>query len=374
MSGVNYEGMMERYLLGHDQELDAALSDDYFQNAYFHLFALDLRKENTHGKDLSDILYKKLIREVECIEEMQTMVVVLREMSVCVIFCHAFHQNKKMKKVAEMLSEKLSAMCGDILGVLSREFHRIEEIKEVYQRDIAPNIEKKFYYPDVTMILAEENSARKQSVKVEKFDFFKYSMLLENRNYQEAIQMLHTYNHTALEAQSDEYRLKNQIKNMVYCFLDGLVISEEQKELYQYEFFKQINQTVSIYQYEACMNKIEEKLLELSGAGMNQNDDRIYKILTYIENNYKEDLKLEKVADQFNFNYSYLSAYFNQQAKESFNDYLNRIRITKSCQLLKESRHSIAQISQEVGYSEHSYFCRVFRKITGKTPSEWRRS
>ena len=64
MSGVNYEGMMERYLLGHDQELDAALLDDYFQNSYFHLFALDMKKENAYGKDLSDVFLVALLHIV----------------------------------------------------------------------------------------------------------------------------------------------------------------------------------------------------------------------------------------------------------------------------------------------------------------------
>ena len=60
--------------------------------------------------------------------------------------------------------------------------------------------------------------------------------------------------------------------------------------------------------------------------------------------------------------------------KESFSDYLNRLRIEKACRLLEESDLSIAQVSSEVGYSEHSYFCRVFKKVMGKTPSLWRRS
>ena len=85
-------------------------------------------------------------------------------------------------------------------------------------------------------------------------------------------------------------------------------------------------------------------------------------------------MKLEDLAEEFNFNYHYLSAYFNQQMKESFSDYLNRLRIEKACRLLEESDLSIAQVSSEVGYSEHSYFCRVFKKVMGKTPSLWRRS
>ena len=80
-----------------------------------------------------------------------------------------------------------------------------------------------------------------------------------------------------------------------------------------------------------------------------------------------------QLALRFNFNYHYLSSIFSQQMKEGFSEYLNRIRISRACELLKDTRYSIAEISEMVGYSEHSYFSRVFRKITGKTPSVWRR-
>jgi two-component system response regulator YesN len=59
--------------------------------------------------------------------------------------------------------------------------------------------------------------------------------------------------------------------------------------------------------------------------------------------------------------------------KEGFNDYLNRVRINKACNLLKDTKLPISEIGSQVGYADHSYFCRVFKKITGRTPSEWKR-
>ena len=47
--------------------------------------------------------------------------------------------------------------------------------------------------------------------------------------------------------------------------------------------------------------------------------------------------------------------------------------VEKACEFLKDSKYPISQVSAEVGYSDHSYFCRVFKKITGKTPSAYRR-
>lgn len=185
--------------------------------------------------------------------------------------------------------------------------------------------------------------------------------------------MLKKYNEDVLEYQMDVYRMKNQMKNMIFQFLDMLPVENDRKENYRYEFFKWIDQTQYREDYEQCMKKIMEQLLLFSEESLLSKDDRMDKILEYIRQNYQEDLKLEDLVTEFNFNYHYLSAYFNQQMKEGFSEYLNRIRIDKACQMLENKDIPIAEISSKVGYSEHSYFCRVFKKITGKTPSVWRR-
>ena len=82
---------------------------------------------------------------------------------------------------------------------------------------------------------------------------------------------------------------------------------------------------------------------------------------------------VQNIAEKFNFSYSYLSGYFSQTVKEGFSGYLNRIRIRHAMEYLSGSPLPISQIGEMVGYTEHSYFCRVFKKITSETPSEYRR-
>lgn len=185
--------------------------------------------------------------------------------------------------------------------------------------------------------------------------------------------MLRQYNLLALEAFMDIFRLKNQMKNMIYQFLDLLQLSAQEQEEYREDFFAEINSAAYREEYLCCLEEILERLLELSGQSQSPGDKRMDKMLSYIAANYQEDLRLEDLAQEFNFNYHYLSAYFRSRMKEGFSDYLNRLRIEKACELLEDASLSIAQISSLVGYSEHSYFCRVFKKITGETPSVFRR-
>lgn len=60
-------------------------------------------------------------------------------------------------------------------------------------------------------------------------------------------------------------------------------------------------------------------------------------------------------------------------AKEGFTEYVNKIRIRHAKKLLEQKGLPISRIGSMVGYTEHSYFCRVFKRFTSETPSEYRR-
>ena len=96
-------------------------------------------------------------------------------------------------------------------------------------------------------------------------------------------------------------------------------------------------------------------------------------ILDYISENYAEPLTLHDLADRFSFNYYYLSSYFSVHNKEGFSEYLNKERIKKAKELLSRGDVTVSQVYGAVGYSDHSYFCKVFKKFTGSTPSEFKK-
>ena len=95
--------------------------------------------------------------------------------------------------------------------------------------------------------------------------------------------------------------------------------------------------------------------------------------MEYMRENYAEPLTLKEVAKHFHFNPSYLSSYFSTHNNEGFIEYLNKIRIEEAAKLLIKGAASISEISGMVGYSDHSYFCKVFKKIKGLSPSQFKR-
>ena len=95
--------------------------------------------------------------------------------------------------------------------------------------------------------------------------------------------------------------------------------------------------------------------------------------INYIEKNYHNKISLQRVARHLGLNEAYLSSLFKQQTGQTFTEFVNLLRIEKSKELLRHSSASILDISLEVGFSNQNYFNRVFKKLTGITPGEFRR-
>jgi two-component system, response regulator YesN len=95
-------------------------------------------------------------------------------------------------------------------------------------------------------------------------------------------------------------------------------------------------------------------------------------ILDYIEQNLGSDLKLESLAEKFHYNSSYLGKLFRAQTGESFNAYLDRIRIEKAKQLLAGGE-KVYEAAALVGYCNVDYFHVKFKKLTGDTPSTYKK-
>lgn len=95
-------------------------------------------------------------------------------------------------------------------------------------------------------------------------------------------------------------------------------------------------------------------------------------IIHYMNLHFFEKITLNDVADKFGKHPSYISNKINMETRLSFSDNLNKIRIAESKRLLTYSQKSINEIAIAVGFDYQNHFSKVFKKITGVTPSEYR--
>ncbi|MFC4323632.1 response regulator transcription factor [Litchfieldia salsa] len=94
----------------------------------------------------------------------------------------------------------------------------------------------------------------------------------------------------------------------------------------------------------------------------------------YLRKNYKQDITLQEIADQFFLSREYISRRFKQEFKETITDYLTRIRIEYAKKLLHNPQMKIYEIAFQIGYHNEKYFSKVFKKSVGVSPNEYRSS
>jgi len=92
----------------------------------------------------------------------------------------------------------------------------------------------------------------------------------------------------------------------------------------------------------------------------------------YLDQHYREELTLERVASLFYLNPSYLSHRFKDKTGENFTDYINRLRIEQARHLLRSTDDKVYRIAKTLGYDNPKYFFRVFKRLTGLTPEAFR--
>lgn len=105
---------------------------------------------------------------------------------------------------------------------------------------------------------------------------------------------------------------------------------------------------------------------------MNTSNSTILKVLQYVKNNFKEDLRLELLGELFNCNSAYLGKKFKEHTGVPFNTYLDVIRIEAAKEMLKNTDLKIYQISKLVGYTNTDYFFLKFKKHTNMTPKKFK--
>ncbi|MGM0113509.1 helix-turn-helix domain-containing protein [Enterococcus sp. DIV0187] len=100
---------------------------------------------------------------------------------------------------------------------------------------------------------------------------------------------------------------------------------------------------------------------------------QIQQAIKYIKSNFHRSITLAETAKHVYFSTYYFGKLFKKETGLTFISYLNHVRIMQAEELLSNTTMSISIISQSVGFSQNSYFCKIFKKIKGISPSQYRK-
>ena len=103
-----------------------------------------------------------------------------------------------------------------------------------------------------------------------------------------------------------------------------------------------------------------------------KNHAQLLRVTEYIENHWRENINRATIAEALGISYSYIGELFRNELKLSTTEYIQQIKMKHALDLLQNTRLSIAQIAEQIGYQDSGSFIRVFMKHYQITPGEWR--
>lgn len=170
-------------------------------------------------------------------------------------------------------------------------------------------------------------------------------------------------------------KFKNIIEHTMYSTLnDARKFIQNQGEINRIELilFKQIDYAIEFSQIFEALSAAFDNLSGICPVQINAASPITDALHIFLEENYRRQITLYDAAKYLHMNYSYLSAYISQNTGKHFSEHLNDIRIKHARELLENSSTSISVISNTSGYADQSYFGKIFKKVVGVTPLQYR--
>lgn len=133
-------------------------------------------------------------------------------------------------------------------------------------------------------------------------------------------------------------------------------------EVQRYETFREL----SVWAKET-LRQIKERI----SAQSPKYGEAVERACEYIAMHYAEDMLLQDIADHVHLSRTYISELFKKETGMNYNEYLMQVRMEKAKELLKKGGCKVADAASLVGYSNTSYFIKLFKSYTGLSPSEY---
>lgn len=282
----------------------------------------------------------------------------------------------------EPLFAALRALAEDIAQKEPRTFYVASEVctglsllRKTYSGPFLRNMDRYFYCKGRHFMTGQEFGAVHTAPK---FDSADYAKCLEALQADRALDTLEGYVRRVLAEQSlDEPELKTLVQNAWYQLMSTFEdqhLSPDNLASFKRDCFAKIQACAYSEEFAQVFSVLQADFRAIIVQyGLNAQGNTIRSILRYIDEHYAQPLTLSGLAQQFSFNYTYLSSYFRTHHKEGFSEYLNRVRIRHAAELLREGTLAVSRVCEAVGYTDQSYFTRVFKKWTGTTPRDYRR-
>jgi len=234
--------------------------------------------------------------------------------------------------------------------------------------------EKVLHIKDAVISIKEEKAYTLRKIKSDEESI---SRKVEEGNFDKVDEMLKEFFAKLHRDYVDNITL---VKNVVMELMVLVSTSAYRNGIYSdgdqsYNYLEDVYELSSFYEMRNwCITKTLSVTDQIKREKKSKVSDVIAEAMTYIENNYSKDIRLKDIAEEVSISPQYFSKIFKEELGVNFIDYLTSVRMSIAKELLKSETKSIKEICYEIGYNDPNYFSRLFKKLEGKSPSEWEES
>jgi Response regulator containing CheY-like receiver domain and AraC-type DNA-binding domain len=282
-------------------------------------------------------------------------------------------ENLFSRNLINYLTVKLSKDYGEfnILAAVGRIVSNLEDIKLSYY-DAKGVVDRRFLYEEMNVVFFDEIYENNRELTLESINIENIYTFIEVGDIEKINNYLNEIEIMIRESSLNSEKIRSIAINCFIEIKEKIVLnySEYKNKIISNEgFIRKIYDARTLKNLISCLSN---EFMNISKVICNTNSENtIKRILNYIDKNYSKDIKLETLAEIFNYNSSYLGKLFKTYTGENFNIYLDKIRIENAKNYLQNDL-KVYQVSEKVGYKNIDYFYSKFKKYVGVSPKEYK--
>ena len=171
------------------------------------------------------------------------------------------------------------------------------------------------------------------------------------------------------------YGYRARYPDMAFVIVSGYDDFSYCREALRLQITDYILKPVNYEEFGSCIDRLRIALFKKSTSepDIEQEERTIVGITKYMQNHLTEEISLNILAEEFHLSAQYISQLFKNEISVNFLSYLTNIRMEHAKKLLISTSFSIAEISEQCGYSDYRIFTKSFKKLEGSTLSQYRR-
>lgn len=350
-------------------------------NIKYHAIVSRVRSNNTKIVTRMSNKLRELVYEYIGINHLQIIDTIINKDSVFVIiFDKSISARKSKIKIKNILREIYNRIMQEYemeyyCVVVSPMSKKIEDLVDCYN-DAVNVLNRNYFHTENNIMFSNDfklmNIAEDNTIINDLDSFYNVIKNMPESNINQEIDKI--INKIVANANGNIFAIKCLISEICITLMRHYIVDIYEQSQVNKSVNKLINEIDSLSNVKQVKNYLKSYLLYIrkcTSVHKKINNPTVNSAISYISQNYKNDISLTEIAEYISINPSYLSRLLKKETGNNFVEILTDIRMSKAKQMLTEPGSKIIEVCKAVGYKDYSYFYQVFKKNEGISPSQY---